>query len=138
MKDEINKLKLLSKKELESEYFEIFRHLAPKGYTKSYLIKEIVWQGKYNKLPPELQSRINKLVDEYEKTKSINIKKVKKFGVTVGTKFIREYKGEKYEVVAIENGFKYKDKTYKTLSAVANIITETHWNGKKFFGVANG
>ena len=137
MKEKIDRLKLLSKKELETQYFEIFGHLAPKGYTKSYLIKEIIWQEKYNKLPSELQNRINKLVDEYEKTKSINIKKFKKFGVTVGTKFIREYKGEKYEVVAIENGFKYKDKTYKTLSAVANIITGTHWNGKKFFGVAN-
>jgi hypothetical protein len=138
MKDKIDILKLLSKKELESEYFEIFGHLAPKGYTKSYLIKEIVWQEKYNKLSADLQNRINKLVNEYEKTKSVNIKKVRKFEVTNGTKFIREYKGEKYEVTAIENGFKYKEKTYKTLSAVANVITGTHWNGKKFFGVANG
>ena len=138
MKDQIDSLKLLSKKELEIKYFKVFGYSAPEGYTKSYMIKEIAWQEKYNKLPADVQSKINNLVNEYEKTKSVNIKKVKKFEVTNGTKFIREYKGEKYEVVAIENGFKYKDKTYKTLSAVANIITGTHWNGKKFFGVANG
>ena len=138
MKDEIAKLKLLSKKEIDVIYFNLFGCSAPKGYTKSYLIKEIVWQEKYNKLPADLQNRINKLVNEYEKTKSVNLKKVRKFEVTNGTKFIREYKGEKYEVTAIENGFKYKEKTYKTLSAVANVITGTHWNGKKFFGVANG
>lgn len=138
MKEIIDRLKLLSKNELEQEYLLIFGTSAPKGYTKSYLIKEIVWQEKYDKLPSELQSRINKLVNEYEKTKFVNIKKVRKFEVTNGTKFIREFKGEKHEVVAIENGFKYKNKTYKTLSAVANVITGTHWNGKKFFGVAHG
>lgn len=118
MQDTINRLNLLSKKEIEQEYLKIFGYFAPKGYTKSYLIKEIVWQEKYNRLPNDLQNRINNLVAEYEKTKSVHIKKVKKFEVTVGTKFIREFRGEKHEVIAIENGFKYKDKTYKTLSAI--------------------
>ena len=138
MQEVIDKLKSLSKNELKEKFFEIFGFLAPDGYTKSYLIKEIVWHGKYNKLSDDLQNRINNLVADYEKTKFINIKKVRKFEVTVGTKFIREFKGEKHEVIAIENGFRYKDKTYKTLSAIANIITGTHWNGKKFFGVAYG
>ena len=138
MNDRIDELKLLSKKDLESKYFENIGFLAPDGYTKSYLIKEIIWQEKYNQLPADLQSRINNLVAEYEKTKSVDIKKVKKFEVSIGTKFIREFKGEKHEVTAIENGFKYKEKTYKTLSAIANVITGTHWNGKKFFGVAYG
>ena len=41
----------------------------------------------------------------------------------------------KYEVVTVDGGFNFNGKLYKTLSAVANIITGTHWNGKKFFGV---
>ena len=138
MIEEFDRLKQLSKNELKINYSEIFNCIAPKGYTKSYLIKEIVWQEKYNKLPDDLQNRINNLIAEYEKMKSVNIKKVRKFEVTIGTKFIREFKGEKHEVIAIENGFRYKDNTYKTLSAIANIITGTHWNGKKFFGVAYG
>lgn len=138
MNDIINELKLLSTKELELKYYEVFGYQAPKGYTRLYQIKEIVWQEKYDKLPTDIQGKINKLVYEYEKIKSVNIKKIRKFKVTVGTKFIREFKGEKHEVIAIENGFKYKNETYKTLSAIANIITGTHWNGKKFFGVANG
>ena len=138
MQAEIIDYKALSKQELEQKYLQVFGYSAPKGYTKSYLIKELVWQEKYDKLPYDLQNRINKFVDDYEKTKSINIRKVKKFGVTTGTKFIREYKGKKYEVIAKENGFEYQNQIYKTLSAVANVITGTHWNGKKFFGVANG
>lgn len=138
MQTRITDFRALSKQELEQKYLQVFGCSAPRGYTKLFLIKELVWQEKYDKLPFELQSRINKLVSEYEKTKAVNIKRVKKFEVTIGTKFIREYKGEKYEVITVENGFEYKNQTYKTLSAVANIITGTHWNGKKFFGVANG
>ena len=69
MKDTINRLNLLSKKELEQEYLITFGYFAPKSYTKSYLIKEIIWREKYNKIPEDLQNRINKLVNEYEKTK---------------------------------------------------------------------
>ena len=134
----MNDLKKYTTKELQKIWADKFNTPAPVGYTKSYLIKELIWYEKYDSLPKNVQVKLNKLVCEYEKTKSVNIKKIRKFDVTVGTKFIREYKGERYEVVAVENGFQYNNKTYKTLSAVANIITGTHWNGKKFFGVANG
>ena len=73
-----------------------------------------------------------------KKQKVLIPRKSKKFEVTIGTKFIREFKCEKYEVIAVDGGFNFNGKLYKTLSAVANVITGTHWNGKKFFGVANG
>ena len=131
----MDNLKKLTNKDLQKIWKDKFNTPAPIGYTKSYLIKELIWYEKNNSLAKDVQVKLNKLVSNYEKTKSVNIKKIKKFEVTTGTKFIREYKGEKYEVIAIDNGFQYKNKTYKTLSAVANIITGTHWNGKKFFGV---
>ncbi len=134
----MDNLKSLTNKELQNKWQEIFKIPAPKGYTKLYLIKELTFQLENKKLSGKLQNQINSLVENYEKTKTINVKKIKKFDVTIGTKFIREFKGEKYEVVAVENGFNYNGKFYKTLSAVANVITGTHWNGKKFFGVANG
>ena len=134
----MNKLKTLTTKELQVKWQEIFKISVPKGYTKSFLIKEIEWHYKYGKLPFEIQKRLDKLVEHYSETKSVDTKKIKKFEVTIGTKFIREFKVEKYEVIAVDGGFNLNGKLYKTLSAVANVITGTHWNGKKFFGVANG
>ena len=134
----MNNLKTLTTKELQSKWQEIFKIPAPKGYTKSFLIKEIEWHYKYGKLSDELKKRLDKLVEHYSETKTIDTKKIKKLEVTIGTKFIREFKGEKYEVIAVNGGFNFNGKLYKTLSAVANVITGTHWNGKKFFGVANG
>lgn len=136
----INKIELqkFTQKELQEYWLTIFKNPAPKGYTKSLLIKEIIWQSQYNSLSKELQTRIDKLVEQYFVSKKVDIKKIKKSHISIGTKFIREFKGEKYEVTAVDGGFKFNDKLYKTLSAVANEITGTHWNGKKFFGVANG
>ena len=128
-------LQSLTQKELQTIYYEYFNIEAPAGFTKSFLIKDILWRIAFGKNSDILQKRIDKLVSEYSKSKSVNINKVKQFGVTAGTKFIREFKGEKHEVIAIENGFKYKNKTYKSLSAIANVITGAHWNGKKFFGL---
>jgi len=60
----------------------------------------------------------------------------KKMSKTVGTRFQRVWKGRTYEVTVLQGGtFLYDGKEYKSLSAIAGIITGGHWNGKLFFGV---
>lgn len=133
------KLKLLSREELLIKWFDVFKTPAPEHLSKPYLIKNIAWQIEFGGLPAHVQKQIDKLVEQYSKTKSVStndIKKLQKFEVTSGTRFIREFKGKKHEVTALEKGFNYNGRTYKSLSAIANEITGTRWNGKKFFGVA--
>ena len=133
------KLKELSKEELLIKWFDIFQMPAPEHVSKPYLIKNIAWQLESGGLPANVQRQIDNLVEKYAKTKSVStndIKKLQKFEVTAGTRFIREFKGKKHEVTALEKGFSYNGKTYKSLSSIANEITGTRWNGKKFFGVA--
>lgn len=53
-----------------------------------------------------------------------------------GTKFRREWHGVVHEVLATGDGkFEYMGMPYKSLSAVAKVITGVHWNGKLFFGL---
>ena len=47
----------------------------------------------------------------------------------------RVYKGEKYVVLVLENGFEYDGAIYKTLSAVAKKISGQHCNGYHFFNL---
>lgn len=131
-------LKELSKEEILIKWFDIFQMPAPDHLSKPYLIKNIAWQLKCGGLPANVQRQIDNLVEKYAKTKSVStndIKKLQKFEVTAGTRFLREFKGKKHEVTALEKGFNYNGKTYKSLSAIANEITGTRWNGKKFFGL---
>jgi hypothetical protein len=38
-------------------------------------------------------------------------------------------------VEVVDEGFRWKDRTFKTLSAVVVAITGTKWSGPKFFGL---
>lgn len=93
------------------------------------------WEEKYSSLSPEIQRKIDKLVENYDRTQNIE-KENKVLSITDGTKLIREFKGKRYSVTVIQNCYEYNGKKYKSLSAIANEITGTRWNGKKFFGVA--
>lgn len=93
------------------------------------------WEEQHGSLSPKVQREIDKLVENYDRTQNIE-KDNKVLSITDGTKLVREFKGKRYSVTVIPNGFEYNGRTYKSLSAIANEITGTRWNGKKFFGVA--
>ena len=52
-----------------------------------------------------------------------------------GARLTRVYKGHKYEVDVMANGFAYDGECYQSLSAVAHAITGGHWNGYLFFDI---
>jgi hypothetical protein len=55
-----------------------------------------------------------------------------------GTRLLREWQGTVHEVIVLEKGVHYRDKTWPSLSAVAREITGTRWSGPRFFGLKGG
>ena len=55
-----------------------------------------------------------------------------------GTRLVREWRGERYEAIVLENGFEYAGRKWNSLTAIARDITGTHWNGPVFFGLRQG
>ena len=50
---------------------------------------------------------------------------------------LRAYSRFRYEVTATGYGtYEYKGRTYRSLSAIALLITGSKWNGKQFFGLS--
>jgi hypothetical protein len=41
-------------------------------------------------------------------------------------------------VEVLEKGFRYQERVYKSLSAVARHVTGTQWNGFAFFALQDG
>ena len=52
-----------------------------------------------------------------------------------GTLLTRKYKGQTIQVMVLADGFQFEGEKYKSLSAVAKVITGSHWNGFHFFGL---
>ena len=59
-----------------------------------------------------------------------------------GSLLMKQHKGETHVVKVLDNGFDYDGRVYRSLSAIAQEITGTKWNGYTFFSltkeVANG
>ena len=53
-----------------------------------------------------------------------------------GAKLIREWHGKTYTVTALEEGFEFGGKRYRSLSRIAREITGARWSGMRFFGLA--
>ncbi|MEP7240048.1 MAG: DUF2924 domain-containing protein [Devosia sp.] len=54
-----------------------------------------------------------------------------------GTQLIREWNGSTVLVDVVAGGFRWKERSFRTLSAVAVAITGTKWSGPKFFGLTS-
>ena len=52
-----------------------------------------------------------------------------------GTLLTRNWKGRTVLVEVLGKGFRYENRRYSSLSAIATAITGTRWNGSAFFGL---
>ncbi len=52
-----------------------------------------------------------------------------------GTRLYRSWRGVTQEVLVLEGGYSWRDKSYASLSEVARAITGTRWSGPRFFGL---
>lgn len=53
----------------------------------------------------------------------------------VGARLTRIWKGREVTVVVEEQGFRWEDELFPSLSAAATAIAGTRWNGPRFFGL---
>lgn len=52
-----------------------------------------------------------------------------------GTALVRQYKGQTIRVVVEADGFTHQGQHYKSLTAIAQVVTGSHVNGFRFFRI---
>jgi hypothetical protein len=106
----------------------------PMSFSKSYLISKIAYRIQelaFGGLSVETRKRMDQM------SANINGSVVKKkYKPLVGSKIIKEYRDKTYEIVVVDGGFSFEGEVFRSLSAIANKITGTKWNGLKFFSMA--
>ncbi|HMB76451.1 MAG TPA: DUF2924 domain-containing protein [Kiloniellaceae bacterium] len=55
-----------------------------------------------------------------------------------GSRLVREWHGRLHEVEVLAEGYLYRGKRYRSLSAIAKVITGTKWSGPRFFQAKAG
>jgi hypothetical protein len=121
--------------ELKALWEKMFDH-PPAIFSREYMIAKIAYRIQelvYGGVDEATKDKIQAAAREIKRPKAANSKK---FRPMIGTKIMKEYKGNVIEVLVVQDGFSYGGEVYKSLSSVATRITGTKWNGLKFFGVA--
>ena len=97
----------------------------------AYKLQEIYLGG----LSDEDKNLLEKLADN-DPVANLNFADARPRPPAKGARLRREWREKTYEVVVRDDGdFEYDGEIYHSLSSIAGVITGTHWNGKKFFGV---
>ena len=97
----------------------------------AYKLQEVYLGG----LSEEDKVLLEKLADR-DPVANLNFENAHLRPTAKGTRLHKEWRGRTYEVLIRDDGcYEYDGEVYRSLSSVATVITGTHWNGKKFFGV---
>lgn len=121
---------------IKTQWRELFHQAPPYKASRDFMQGHIAWAqqakehgGLKRKANNQLKHMIQQMRGGNEPTPNTSLI------IKPGTKLIREYQGEKHEVITTADGFRYKGKAFGSLSSIAREITGTKWNGKVFFGV---
>ena len=99
----------------------------------AYRIQELAHGG----LKPETIERLEALAEQFDGRDPVKRRIRMDDRPIAGTRLIREWQGVEHCVTVRDHDFEYQGRPYKSLSAVARVITGTRWNGWIFFGLKN-
>ena len=92
----------------------------------AYRLQELAFGG----VSDDVKNKLLTISDNKPHKKKITPKKL-----LPGTKICKKWGDVTHEVEVLKDGFSYGGQKFKSLSAIAKIITGTKWNGLKFFKI---
>jgi hypothetical protein len=93
----------------------------------AYRMQEVALRG----LRSERQRQLRHVAQQLNQT--AEIRRHARLELKSGTRLVREWRGETYEVLVLDDGFSWQGTSYRSLSALARKITGTAWSGPLFF-----
>jgi hypothetical protein len=142
---EIDGLRYQSVGQLRVKYLEVFGQESRSNH-KQFLVRRIAWRLQAN-AEGDLSERARQRALALAEQADVRIRApqsfLKEFSggcgrhdprlPAVGTLLTREFQGQNVSVEVLERGFRYHEREYKSLSAVAREVTGVQWNGYEFF-----
>jgi hypothetical protein len=120
--------------ELRLAWREFHRAGPPLGLSRDRLIRALAYelqQRAHGGLSLALRRRLQSLAGASEKG-AVDPGIVLKAGTTL----VRQWRGHTHTVLVHKDGFEHEGQLYRSLTAIAERITDVHWSGPRFFGLA--
>jgi hypothetical protein len=146
---QIDGLRHESTGQLRVKYLEVFGQQSRSNH-KEFLVRRIAWRLQAN-AEGDLSERARQRASSLAQEADLRIRAPQSFLKELssprghgrcdprlpppGTLLSRQFQGECVSVEVLEKGFRYQERVYKSLSAVARQVTGVQWNGFSFFGL---
>ena len=164
LRDEINELAAMNVAALQQRHRELFGD-QPAPAHRQFLFRKIAWRMQADQeggLPESARELARAIArDAPLRARVITNAEKRRAGIPLeqtttttiapghdsrlpmpGGLIVKQFKGQTIVVKVTDDGFEYGDRRYTSLSAIAQEITGTKWNGFLFFGLmkekANG
>ncbi|MGI8962015.1 MAG: DUF2924 domain-containing protein [Bryobacteraceae bacterium] len=145
----IESLKTLKTGELRTRYRDVFGEASP-SFNRAHLFRRIAWRLQAD-AAGDLSERARRRALELANDSDLRLRAPRCFWREIerkgdspnrdprlppaGTALERVYQGQILRVTVLAKGFEYHGKHYVSLSAIAQRVTGTRWNGFHFFGL---
>lgn len=109
----------------------------PGRFGRQYLMRRLAYRIQelaYGGLSTHARKQLEAVADG-RSARSAKPSKARTTVLATGTRLLREWHGERYEVIVEAEGFRYNGKVYRSLTAAARAITGQHTSGHLFFGI---
>ena len=134
---EIARLEALGTETLRDEWRRLLQTPPPKRLSRELLLRGITYTLQENQHGGHSKRTLRGLeVPTGISTSAVRRQPRQSF--KPGTRLVREWQGQTYTVVILENGVEWRGQPYRSLSVVAREITGAHWSGPRFFGLKAG
>ncbi len=137
---QIADLESMSLEDLRARWRDLYG-TEPPGYSKVHLVRRLAYRVQelaHGGLPDATRAALRAVAERdgaCGQVTRLTRRNANDGGPIPGTRFVREWHGQRHEVAVVEGGFEYQGKCYRSLSAIAKVITGQHWNGPLFFGL---
>lgn len=129
IEEQIAALPKLGRAGLQQRWREVFKTAPPSAFTPDLLARGIGYrlqEKTVGRLDPALARQLK---SAEEGRGSVRPK------LRAGNRLVRRWRGRTYVVDVGDDGYRYDEKAYGSLSEIATLITGTRWSGPRFFGL---
>jgi hypothetical protein len=124
-----------STQDLRVAWRQLHRAGPPLGLSRDLVIRALANQlqeRSYGGVSLALRRRLQHMAGASEKgIMAVDPGRVLKAGTTL----VRQWRGRTHTILVYNDGFEHEGQRYRSLTAIAERITEAHWSGPRFFGL---
>jgi hypothetical protein len=111
----------------------------PPPYNKPFLVKRLAYRIQklaYGGLSARAEAKLNALIEDEDRRVKGKQPVRKGDRPIAGTRLIREWQSVEHCATVLDDGFEYQGRRYKSLSAIARVITKFVGTARRFSGSA--